>query len=218
MSVSAALGGSERVLLDFASRADRHDLKLVVLLPVEGPLRGALEAAGIRTSIAAADPELLQLSQRRPVSLTTPAVLWGGLQRWSRRIAAAGAELLGDRPGVWYTNGFKAHLACGLLRGSRRVWHLHEFPPGLLALPWQILAAAIPDAAIANSAARSDVLERLNNLGLALPAGEHRRHPNQPSLGGQLELPVNPARRLRRPETLEVHAVADESRRSPAER
>ncbi len=156
ISVSSALGGSEWVLHDFATRAQRHGVEPVVLLPKEGPLGDALRAAGVAVRIAAAEPEFLELSQRAALTAGGLAAFAGGAWRWS---AAIGAELdrlaaqPGGRPALLYSNGFKAHLACALLRRYRHVWHLHEFPPERIGLVWRLLAGALPDATIANSAA-----------------------------------------------------------------
>jgi glycosyltransferase involved in cell wall biosynthesis len=54
-------------------------------------------------------------------------------------------------PVVLYSSGFKAHLAGALIRGCRHVWHVHEFPPGGLGLPWRLAGRMLPDAIIANS-------------------------------------------------------------------
>ncbi len=53
--ISSALGGSERVLLDFATRAVRHGIAAHVILPKEGPLAETLREAGAGVSIAPAE-------------------------------------------------------------------------------------------------------------------------------------------------------------------
>ncbi|HTT67112.1 MAG TPA: glycosyltransferase [Gemmatimonadales bacterium] len=155
VSVSSALGGSEWVLRDFATRARNHGVDPLVILPKEGPLGERLREDGIRIAIAPASDDFLELSQRELRRSPETLVRFSrGMWRWSRAIAAEcdRAELLPPgRPRVLYTNGFKAHLACALLRGYRRVWHLHEFPPDSLGFAWRAVAAAVPDAAIAVS-------------------------------------------------------------------
>lgn len=144
------------MLLDFASRARHHDIAATVVLPKAGPLEGALRESGVRVRIAPAPEKFLELSQRVPLSASALLRFGGGLARWSRAIAEAleRIELTpGERPAVLYSNGFKAHLACALLRGYRRAWHLHEFPPQRVGPAWKLLLAAVPDAAIANSRA-----------------------------------------------------------------
>jgi glycosyltransferase involved in cell wall biosynthesis len=151
VSVSSALGGSERVLLDFASRAKVQGIAPIVVLPKSGPLEGALKECGVSVRIAGAPEDFLEMSQRTTLSVTGLAGFAAGLVRWSRAIAAAT-----DGTSILYSNGFKAHLACALVRGPRHVWHLHEFPPDTLAPAWRLLAGALPDAAIANSGAVAD--------------------------------------------------------------
>ena len=155
VSVSSALGGSEWVLYDFATRAPRHGIAPVVLLPKDGPLGEALDAAGVAVRIAPASASFLELSQRA-LSADGLTRFAGGVWEWSR---AVGAELdhlaapPGQRPVLLYSNGFKAHLACALLRRYRHAWHLHEFPPERVGPLWRLLASSVPHITIANSAA-----------------------------------------------------------------
>ena len=156
VSVSSALGGSEWILHDFATRARRHGIEPTVILPKEGPLGEALREAGLAVCIAAAPPEFLALSQRAAFTAGGISRLGPGLWRWSRAIAGA-LEMIArepaGKPAILYSNGFKAHLACALLRSYRHVWHLHEFPPERIGLAWRVLGGALPDVSIANSAA-----------------------------------------------------------------
>src|SRR5258708_5369218 len=153
VSVSSALGGSERVLLDFVRRARGQGIDPLVLLPKEGPLVGALKEIGVEARVAAASPEFLELSQRATLSASGLAQFAWGVIAWSREIARVleHAEAATSQRSVLYSNGFKAHLACALVRGRRHVWHLHEYPPDSLATVWRLLAGALPDATIANS-------------------------------------------------------------------
>jgi len=156
VSVSAALGGSERVLIDLASQAGANGLDPLVVLPKPGELGTTLEGLGVPVAVAPASAEFLALSQR---ALSGPAALLplvGGLRAWSKAVAGAVAgHFRADAtdPVILYSNGFKAHLACMLARGYRRIWHLHEFPPSFGAIVWRSLAQAVPEAAIANSSA-----------------------------------------------------------------
>ena len=153
VSVSAALGGSEWVLLDFATRAASLGIAPTVVLPKPGPFGEALHAAGVHGAIAAADDDLLEATQRAMLSPEGLFRFGRGIARWSRAIGKVLAPLKAPdgRPPILYSNGFKAHLACALLRGHPHVWHLHEFPPDRLDLIWRALSAALPDARIANS-------------------------------------------------------------------
>ncbi|MEK6768714.1 MAG: glycosyltransferase family 4 protein [Gemmatimonadota bacterium] len=159
LSVSAALGGSEWVLFDFASRARAHGIEPLVVLPKPGPLNDALKQAGVPHTVAAAPDDFLELSQRTMLSAEGMLRFGRGVWRWSRAIGAELdrlSTLPAGRPTVLLSNGFKAHLAASLLRGYRRVWHLHEFPPGRLDAVWKALAGAIPDATIAVSHSVAD--------------------------------------------------------------
>lgn len=158
VSVSSALGGSERVLLDFVSRARGQGIDPLVILPKAGPLVDAIKECGVQVRIAPAPPEFLELSQRATLSASGLAHFAWGLAMWSREIAHAleAAETVMPRRAILYSNGFKAHLACALVLGRRHVWHLHEFPPDRLGAAWRLLAGGLPDAAIANSQSVAD--------------------------------------------------------------
>jgi glycosyltransferase involved in cell wall biosynthesis len=172
VSVSAALGGSERQLLEFAQRAPGHGVDPSVLVPKEGPLAEALRGAGREVRVAPAPGEFLELSQRATLTPGGIATLVRGARSWARAIesqllaAAADPGAPSPAPATWgatphsplsllYSNGFKAHLACSLIKG-RRVWHLHEFPPERTGPLWRMLASALPHATIANSRSVGD--------------------------------------------------------------
>ena len=153
VSVSSALGGSEWSLLDFARRAHRHDIDVVVVLPKDGPLGEELRAGGVRRVVADAPADFLEVSQRQSLSATGLVAFGKGLRRWAASIDHEATQALGRRPDVLYSNGFKAHLAAALVRGVRHVWHVREFPPAPLGAAWKLLAATLPDATIVNSRA-----------------------------------------------------------------
>jgi len=167
VSVSAALGGSEWSLLDFAHRAAGHDIRAGVILPKDGPLAAELKKAGVTTAIAPAPADLLALSQQEMLSLGGLFTLSTGLARWSRAIAAEARKLFGSPPAVLYSNGFKAHLAAALCVGPKHVWHLREFPPGKTGALWRLVAGALPTSSIANSRA---VAEAWQVAGFRAPA------------------------------------------------
>lgn len=154
VSVSAALGGSERVLADFAVRARTHDIEPLVIVPKPGPLVESLRESGVEVAVAPAEEAFLELSQRRRISFDWLTTLPRGIAAWSRAIRTVLAQrawLGGGKPPVLYSNGFKAHLASSLIRECPRVWHIHEFPPGGVGPFWRLVAGALPDAVIANS-------------------------------------------------------------------
>ena len=197
LSVSAALGGSERVLLDFASRARDHAIQPLVVLPRPGPLGDALKEAGVPVTVAAATDDFLELSQRAMLSAEGMLRFARGVWRWSRAISSEIDRLsilMLGRPAILYSNGFKAHIAAGLLRGYRHVWHLHEFPPERFERIWKTLAGAVPDATIApsNSVADAWRLGRFPPPKVALNGVDTARFQPAPRTGwihDQLHLP-----------------------------
>jgi glycosyltransferase involved in cell wall biosynthesis len=157
LAISAQLGGTERVLLDFAERAFESDIALRVLTPRDGPLIRILNELGVPAQVVEAPPALLRGSQRLGALTTVPTALLA-LRRWSRRLA--------DHPfardaAVLYSVSFKTHLAtltaprrpAPAVGGPAVVWHLHEFPPAATGVLWKTLARRKPDALIANSRA-----------------------------------------------------------------
>jgi hypothetical protein len=87
LAVSAQLGGTERVLLDFAARAFEWDIALRVLTPRSGPLIGILNELGIPAQVVEAPRALLRGSQRPGALATLPGALLA-LRGWSRQLAA----------------------------------------------------------------------------------------------------------------------------------
>lgn len=164
LHISSALGGTERVLLDFLARAGGMGIAPVLILPKGGPLVGEAEAAGLPVWIAPAPERFLEVSQRTGNRLGGATGFLAGLRIWATAIRAVLARAGGGaagRPRVLYTSGFKAHLAGTLLGGYRRVWHVHEFPPDGLGAAWRLAARALPDAVIANSEAVAHAWARL---------------------------------------------------------
>ncbi len=149
VAVSAQLGGTERVLLDFAARAFEHDIALRVLTPREGPLFALLNQLGVPAEVVPGPDALLRGSQQpsRLASLV-PALL--ALPRWARALSRHPFWTEAD---VLYTVAFKAHTAAVLRHDRPTVWHLHEFPPAVTGAAWRFLARRWPRALIANSRA-----------------------------------------------------------------
>lgn len=146
VTASAQLGGTERVLLDFAARAFEHDIALRVLTPRDGPLVNILNELGVPTRIVPAPTIMLRGSQRVRYLASAPLGLVG-LASWARRLRAeptiADAEVV-------YAVAFKAYLATATWRGPL-VWHLHEFPPTMTGPVWKAIGRHAPNALIANS-------------------------------------------------------------------
>lgn len=147
VAASAQLGGTERVLLDFAARAFEHDIALRVLTPRQGPLLEILNEIGVPAQAVPASPRLLRGSQRWGALASLPGTL-AGLAAWARQL---GRHAFFQEADAIYTAAFKAHLAASWLRRHPVVWHLHEYPPALTGAAWRMLSRISPDAMIANS-------------------------------------------------------------------
>jgi len=146
ITLSAELGGPERVLLDFAERAFESDVRLTVLAPRSGPLLDALEVLGIPTRVVEAPRSLRRAIHRElRADWRTHLVSPTGLARWARALRADPAVRDAD---LLYTGSFKAHLAAALTGQRPRVWHLHSYPP---FGPWRWLRRHLADGAIAIS-------------------------------------------------------------------
>ena len=147
LAVSAQLGGTERVLLDFAARAFEDGIVLRVLVPREGPLIGHLESAGIPVEVVPASAALLSASQQpgRAGSLA------GGLKGIAGWVSQLRRHPFLRRADAVYSVGFKSHIAARLAARGPLVWHLHEFPPDRYARGWRFLARHLPSACVANS-------------------------------------------------------------------
>ena len=149
LAASAQLGGTERVLLDFAARAFEHDIALRVLAPRDGPLIALLNEIGVPAEVVPAPAAMLRGSQQ-------PGRLWSAIPSalmlpvWGRALRA---HAFSRDAQVFYSIGFKTHLMTAFPSARRVVWHLHEFPPATTGWLWRGLARSIPDTLIANSAA-----------------------------------------------------------------
>ncbi|MBI2402292.1 MAG: glycosyltransferase family 4 protein, partial [Gemmatimonadetes bacterium] len=152
VAASAQLGGTERVLLDFAARAFEHDINLRVVTPRGGPLIRILNELGIPAEVVPASERMLAGSQRAGHWWTLPGSA-AGLITWARRL---GRHPFFQDADAIYTVAFKAHLAVAWLRRHPVVWHLHEYPPAATSIVWRLTSRFVPDAMIANSNATAE--------------------------------------------------------------
>lgn len=147
VAVSGQMGGTERVLLDFAVRAFEHDIALRVVSPRAGPLLDILNDNGVPAEVVPAGRPGLRGAEWVAGRATLPAAIagaaaWAG--RLRRHAVVAGADLV-------YTTGFKPHLTSVIGLGKPVVWHAHEFPPAITGAIWKALSRRVPTAIIANS-------------------------------------------------------------------
>ena len=146
ITASGELGGTERVLLDFAARAFEHDIMLRVLTPKHGPLVTILNEIGVPAEVVPGPARMLRGSQRLGQFWSVPLAV-GGIAVWGRRLAA---HPFMQEPDVVYAVGFKPYLAT---RNAPQpiVWHLHEFPPAVTGRFWKLLSRRVPTRSMANS-------------------------------------------------------------------
>jgi glycosyltransferase involved in cell wall biosynthesis len=167
VAAAAQLGGTERVLLDFAARAFEYEIALRVLTPRDGPLVAILNEIGVPTEVVPASAAMLAGSQRAGRLWSAPAAL-AGLAAWARRLGRhrhmRDAEAL-------YSVGFKPHLALALLRRHPVVWHLHEYPPATTGAAWRTISRHGPDAMIANSEATANAWRGRKGSVTVIPNG-----------------------------------------------
>ena len=145
---SAEMYGSDKVLLNLAQAEARRGVLLpVVVLHEDGPLRSALELAGVEVHVG----HVAKIS-RAMFSLSAPWVL-------ARQMAAAFRDLdraARGRPLALVYSNTLAVLGGAVWawrRGHRHVWHVHEIllKPWLVCrgLPW--MADLLSDQVISNS-------------------------------------------------------------------
>jgi glycosyltransferase involved in cell wall biosynthesis len=126
-----SIGGAEMCLLDLlaSTRGARPGWGLVVVLGDDGPLKGAVEALGVRCVV-----------EPMPEALAALGDSGGGGLRLVARMAASTASVASytlrlrrlfrsERPDLVQTNGMKAHLLGSWTapRGVPVVWHLHDY-------------------------------------------------------------------------------------------
>jgi glycosyltransferase involved in cell wall biosynthesis len=131
LSVSAGLGGAERVLLDsVAALRTRHpQWTLSVVCLAEGPLTGELAAEGADVCVLPLPARFAAVGESGRSAAATVAGLAGSawaLQSYTRRLHA---HLWAWRPDVVHANGLEAHVlaAWASPRSARIVWHVHDY-------------------------------------------------------------------------------------------
>jgi glycosyltransferase involved in cell wall biosynthesis len=128
-----SIGGAEMCLLDLlgSTTRARPDWRLAVVLGDDGPLRGAVEALGVRCLVEQMPDAVSLLGDAgrggakgkllaRMAASTLPALAYGSrLRRLFRS----------ERLDLIQTNGMKAHLlgTWAAPRGVPVIWHLHDY-------------------------------------------------------------------------------------------
>ena len=132
---SAELYGSDKVLLNLVTAlSDEVDFQPLVLLHEDGPLKSALQRAGVETHVGR-----VAKIERAMLRLQAPWVLWRELQQsladldrviGSRQVAAVYSNTLAVLGGAYWA----------WRRGFKHLWHVHEIirRPALVrrGLPW----------------------------------------------------------------------------------
>jgi glycosyltransferase involved in cell wall biosynthesis len=131
LSVSAGLGGAERVLLDtIAALRVRHaEWTLSVVCLAEGPLTAEVTALGAEVRVLPMPPGFAAVGESGGSAAATVAGLAGNawpLQSYVRRLRA---HLSAWSPDIVHANGLKAHVlaAWASPRSARVVWHVHDY-------------------------------------------------------------------------------------------
>ena len=131
LSVSAGLGGAERVLLDsVAALRTRHpQWTLSVVCLANGPLSGELAALGADVRVLPLPARFAAVGESGHSAAATLASLAGSawaLPSYTRRLRA---HLSAWRPDIVHANGLKAHVlaAWASPRSDRVVWHVHDY-------------------------------------------------------------------------------------------
>jgi glycosyltransferase involved in cell wall biosynthesis len=131
LSVSGALGGAERVLLEAVTALhQRHrDWALRVICLGDGPLARDLEARGAEVRVLPLPDRFAALGESGRSAPATVAALaqsaWS-LRRYARALAS---EMAAWQPDVVHANGLKAHVlaAWAAPAGAAVVWHVHDY-------------------------------------------------------------------------------------------
>lgn len=153
---TAALGGGELALARTLEVIDRSRFEPVVVLFADGPLRGRLEASGVRVVVLTLDPAVAALSRHdllRPYAAKT-----AGTALW--RHATALRRLLRDlAPDVVMGNSLKAGVIGGPVArtaGVPFVWYLRDrlspdYLPAPVAVGCRRLLRTVSTHVVANS-------------------------------------------------------------------
>lgn len=135
LTPGAAIGGAEMVLLDVLAALGRGPSRVcpLVLLGEDGPLRGEVEALGVRCEVLALPAGVARLGDAGASGAARKlALLARGLSAASATLAyraRLARRLRDERPALVQTNGMKMHLlgAWAAPRGVPVVWHLHDY-------------------------------------------------------------------------------------------
>jgi glycosyltransferase involved in cell wall biosynthesis len=145
---SAEMYGSDKVLLNLAAAAAADaQFKPVVVLNEDGPLRQALQAAGVEVHVAT----VVKLS-RAMFSPRAPIVLWRAI---SRSFQALDTIVAGRHVALVYSNtlGVLGGAVWARRRGLPHVWHVHEIILKPAVARWGLprLASALSQHVVSNS-------------------------------------------------------------------
>ena len=181
---TAALGGGELALLALASRLDRLRYVPTVLLFTEGPLAGALRAAGVAVEVLPLG-DAVRGATRGSLGVGSLAKI-GALFSCAAYTVRLARYIRHHRPDIVHCHSLKADILGGIaarLAGAKVIWHVHDrietdYLPGAVVKVFRWMARVIPHYVIANSQATLETLHfpRANPCavvypGIAVPAG-----------------------------------------------
>jgi len=170
------LYGASRSLLRLASRLAQEGQDVEVILPGDGPLRGRLDEAGIRTLI---HTDLPILARR---NLRTPRAYLHWLGQVVTSTIRLTAHIRATRPDIVHTNSavLVSPALAAKLCGTPHVWHVREFCADVSRLwpvyQWFLYAFASVIVCISEAVA-SQFHSRIRDRGVGVihcgvPAGE----------------------------------------------
>jgi predicted outer membrane repeat protein len=162
VSHSAELNGAERWLLDTLRGLDRRAYRPLLVVPRNGPLIAAAEAAGVETSII---PAKWWLSEKRLLWRQPIAWLWnrGSVRRLAALIRERGIDLVFSNSAATFGGALAAEKA-----GVPHVWSIHEILRGERALLGYFFGPAALGRFILNHSAR--VIVNSETTGAAFPS------------------------------------------------
>jgi len=134
LNPTGQLGGAETSLLAILSslRRARASWPLRVVLAGDGPVRGAVDAIGVTTSVLPFPAAIARLGEHGARSdggyIRLLAQLVRAMSTVPPHVGQLRREIESFRPDVIHTNGLKMHLlAPWATRSVPLVWHLHDY-------------------------------------------------------------------------------------------
>ena len=161
---TAVLSGAELSLLNLVQRIDRARFAPTVLLFTDGPLVGALRAAGVAVEVLPLG-DAVRGATRGSLGVGSLAKI-GALFSSTAYTVRLARYIRRHNPDIVQCNSLKADILGGFaarLAGAKVIWHIRDrieadYLPGAVVKVFRALARAIPHYVIANSQATLETL------------------------------------------------------------